>query len=75
MDEDLAECTDSELPQPICRNRSFQDTLPDTKWAYIESRSAGILRAVARFTQDVMQSKQVQAAIKEFIMNDMKDIG
>ena len=63
--------TDTE-PRPVNRNRSFQDSLPETKWAYIENRSAGILRAVAGFAQDVLKSNQVKRAIKDYIM-DSKD--
>lgn len=55
------------------RNRSFQDSLPETKWSYIENRSAGILRAVAGFTQGVVDSNKVKMAIADYIMNEMKD--
>ena len=56
------------------RNRSFQDSLPETKWYYLEKRSSGILRKVAMFVQGVYRSKKVQAAIADYIKNDMKDI-
>ena len=56
------------------RNRSFQDSLPETKWYYLEKRSSGILRKVAMFAQGVYRSKKVQAAIADYIKNYMKDI-
>ena len=57
-----------------CRNRSFQDSLPETKWYYLEKRSAGILRRVAKFAQDVYRSSKVKEAIADYIKNDMKEI-
>ena len=57
------------------RNRSFQHSLPETKWYYLEKRSSGILRKVAMFAHEgVYKSKKVQAAIADYIKNDMKDI-
>ena len=56
------------------RNRSFQVSLPETKWYYLEKRSSGILRKVVMFVQGVYRSKKVQAAIADYIKNDMKDI-
>ena len=64
--------TDTE-PRPVNRNRSFQASLPETKWSYIENRTAGILRAVAGFTQDVLNSNKVKMAIADYITNEMKD--
>merc|ERR1711998_428229 len=55
-------------------NRSFRDSLPETKWYYLEQRSAGILRKVAIFAREVYGSKQVQAAVADYIRNDMKMI-
>ena len=56
------------------RNRSFKDSLPETKWFYLEKRSSGIMRKVAMFAQGVYRSKKVQAAIADYIKNYMKDI-
>ena len=55
-------------------NRSFQESLPETKWSYIEQRNHGVLRKVALFVQGIHNSKGVQDAIADYIKNDMKAI-
>ena len=56
----------------VRRNRSFGSALPETKWAYIEKRSAGILRKVAKFAQDAYNSP---SGLANFIKNEMKSWG
>ena len=53
-------------------NRSFKECLPEAKFSYIERRSDTVLRKVNEFTKDVLQSTQVQNAIKDYIENHMR---
>ena len=47
--------------------------MPEAKWFYLQSRSSGILRQVANFVKEVLHSKEVQTAIKDYIENKLSE--
>jgi len=52
-------------------NRSFRELMPQDKMQYIQRNNKTILRKVAQFVKEVNSSGQVEAAIKNYIENDL----